>query len=459
MSGPDDQHRKILEFQIDQLRGELEALRKWRDETVYSAAWRFAWPVRTIENALRRSLRRSDARAAASQIESAAAPTRAFDPAAGTARLLIDVTAIVGHDDRTGIQRVVKKVVGALYADNPPGVYPLAVRLAGERLVACESYGAALGQRAPRGPDAPIAPCAGDVLLMLDSSWKDFARFAPVFGAVRAAGGRIASVIYDLIPQLYPGACVGDTPRDHGRWLAASLSESDAMVAISQTVADELRAFVAQRGMAVRPGLRIGWFHCGSDFAPDDARSNPSQAVARAFADAPAYLIVSTLEPRKGHAVALAAFEKLWADSFAGKLVFIGRPGWNLDAFLTRLRAHPEMGRRLFWFDHAGDEDLSYAYDRCAAVLAPSYAEGFGLSVAEAAAFGKTAICSDIPVFREIGRDGALYFAVNDADALARTVRDFAQGRLKGDPSRVIRPRWAQAARQLAAEAMRAAPG
>ena len=114
-------------------------------------------------------------------------------------------------------------------------------------------------------------------------------------------------------------------------------------------------------------------------------------------------------------------------------------------AVIDDLASHPEFGRRLFWFDSAGDVDLAFAYDHCAAALAPSYAEGFGLPIAEAAWRGKPALCSDIPVFREIGGEGALYFRVNDAAALARLARDFLEGRTVADPARVVRPTWREA--------------
>ena len=127
------------------------------------------------------------------------------------------------------------------------------------------------------------------------------------------------------------------------------------------------------------------------------------------------------------------------------RLVFLGRRGWHVDAVIDDIEAHPEFGKRLFWFDAASDVDLAYAYDHCAAALAPSYAEGFGLPVAEAAWRNKPALCSDIPVFREIGGDGALYFRVNDANALADLVRDFVEGRAKTDPARVVRPTWREA--------------
>ena len=44
-----------------------------------------------------------------------------------------------------------------------------------------------------------------------------------------------------------------------------------------------------------------------------------------------------------------------------------------------------------------------------AALLAPSFAEGFGLPLAEALAAGTPALCSDIPAFREIGCEAVDY--------------------------------------------------
>ena len=47
---------RILEFQVDQLRRELERLEKRHAEAIYSAAWHFAAPVRLVERAIRRML-------------------------------------------------------------------------------------------------------------------------------------------------------------------------------------------------------------------------------------------------------------------------------------------------------------------------------------------------------------------------------------------------------------------
>ncbi|MCB1540786.1 MAG: glycosyltransferase family 4 protein [Rhodoblastus sp.] len=448
-SGSDGQasdRRRILEFQIDQLRRELERLEKRHAEAIYSVAWHFGAPVRVVERAIRKMLAKpAPADAPASVATMSSAPATRPAPAR---RLFVDVTAIVAHDDRTGIQRVVRQVVRALYAEQDLDVAPVAVRLQNGKLWTCETYVAAETGRAQSAVDRPLEIETGDRLLMLDNSWKDFAAFANVFAEVRAKQGAIVSCVYDLIPQLYKGASVGDVPEVHLAWLKAALLESDGLIAISRTVAEELCAFVEAQGLPHRAGLRVGWFHCGSDIAPAGA-GEASAAIRAAFSSANAFLLVGTLEPRKGHAVALAAFDELWRKGVDARLVFIGRRGWHVDTVIDEMTSHTEFGRRLFWFDAADDIDLAFAYDHCAAALAPSYAEGFGLPIAEAAWRGKPALCSDIPVFREIGGDGALYFRVNDAPALAQLVQDFLAGRAVADPTRVVRPTWRDAGRRI----------
>ena len=145
---------RILEFQVDQLRRELERLEKRHAEAIYSAAWHFAAPVRVVERAIRKML-------APTTKQDASRPVRAL-PVANTVspapaqRLLVDVTAIVAHDDRTGIQRVVRQVVRALYAEPDLGVTPIAVRLQDGGLWTCEAYVAAETGRAKTGDDKPL---------------------------------------------------------------------------------------------------------------------------------------------------------------------------------------------------------------------------------------------------------------------------------------------------------------
>jgi glycosyltransferase involved in cell wall biosynthesis len=60
------------------------------------------------------------------------------------------------------------------------------------------------------------------------------------------------------------------------------------------------------------------------------------------------------------------------------------------------------------------DEKLATLYQQADALVQPSLSEGFGLTGLEALATGLPAIVSDIPIFREIYQDSAIYFIPSD---------------------------------------------
>ena len=57
-------------------------------------------------------------------------------------------------------------------------------------------------------------------------------------------------------------------------------------------------------------------------------------------------------------------------------------------------------------------------------MVCPSVYEGFGLPLVEAMAAGAPLVCSDIPVFREVAADAALFVPPADDEAWARALAD-----------------------------------
>jgi len=145
--------------------------------------------------------------------------------------------------------------------------------------------------------------------------------------------------------------------------------------------------------------------------------------IENVFAEgAPIYLMVSTIEPRKNHAYLLDAFEILWAQGIDVRLCIIGKIGWKCEMLVERIRSHREYGKRLFMCNRVDDSSLEFAYRSSRALLFPSVVEGFGLPLVEAMQRGLPAMASDIPVFREVGRDFLAYFDLQDPASLADQV-------------------------------------
>ncbi|MEA2841916.1 MAG: hypothetical protein QOF41_3246 [Methylobacteriaceae bacterium] len=460
---------RLLESQAGSLRREIHFLHRWREQRTYTASWHVFRALFAMEFWLNKKLRawtgscggpaplvQRQRKASLPDASLVAHPQRAASPIpiseARPARLLIDVTATVKMDPHTGIQRVVKSLVAEFYkAQDQHGLLrPLAVRLDGDTLISCENFVASLLRQAPTRREAPVQIEPGDRLFMLADTWREFDRFAPIFREVQDKGGAVFTCVYDLIPVLFPAVTWGDTPEVHEKWLRSSAVLCDGMIAISRTVADEIVDFIRDRGVHHPTALKLGWFHCGSDL-PARRTSAVRDAVKQAFGPAQRkFLAVGTIEPRKGYDVALAAFDRLWSSGFDARLVIFGRRGWYVESVVAAITTHPEFGHRLFWFENGSDAELDYAYGQTEAVICASYAEGFGLPIAEAARRDRPAIASDIPVFREVGGEGAAYFRVDDPDALADTIRRWSAGEIRTDPARVSRSSWADAARRVA---------
>ena len=112
------------------------------------------------------------------------------------------MTGVIKRDAGTGIQRVVKKVVQALYGGESYEIPALAVRAVDGRLYSAHEYAATLEGAPSRGPDEQIEPCPGDRFLMLSDSWNAFDELAPLFARIREQGGEIISCVFDLIPEV-----------------------------------------------------------------------------------------------------------------------------------------------------------------------------------------------------------------------------------------------------------------
>ncbi len=335
----------------------------------------------------------------------------AIPPPAAHNRLLIDMTATHRFRGHTGVQRVVREIARACVES-------------GEALPVYLEAGRLYGHFQHDNLPPAIQLQSGDTLLLLDSGWGFVEEYPPLLRAAHEAGAEVVGCLYDLIPLRYPAATALKNSAPFAPWLEKVLLQCDAIVCISQSVAQDLVDYVREQGLATPANMRIGWWPLGADFRAG-AQEAPSKAVARiASAPAPFFMSVGTLEPRKAYPIALDAFERLWSEGCEARYVIVGRPGWNTRALQRRIRGHQEFGRRLFWFDNASDADLSHLYPRARGLIFPSFVEGFGMPLIEAAHHGARVIASDIPVFREVGGDGAVYFDVLDAQALAERVRE-----------------------------------
>ncbi len=138
----------------------------------------------------------------------------------------------------------------------------------------------------------------------------------------------------------------------------------------------------------------------------------------------PYLLSVSTIEPRKNYPFLLEAFKayrKLTADN-RSNWVIAGRVGWEKESFLSELKKEIEEHNDIILLDNINDIDLHNLYKNCEIFLFASVYEGFGIPLLEALAHKRKCIVSDIPTFREIGKDKISYLKTEDATVWAKEI-------------------------------------
>ena len=297
-------------------------------------------------------------------------------------------------------------------------------------------------------PAVTILP--GDILLMLDSSWLFYDCFAEIFAQIRSEGGKIYTVIYDLIPVLYPYLTISEIAAKFPGWLQTATQNSDGLITISRTVADELAGYIRKKELPFDRNLSIGYFHLGADIEGAAATAAIRPEIIEWFANnSNIFLAVGWLDRRKGQDFALDAFEALWQTGIDACLVFAGKEGWNREELVHRILSHPQYGKRLYWANNPSDEEILYCYNHSTALIFPSLAEGFGIPIIEAAYHGLPVICSDIPVFREIAGDFATYFSLESPLCLANTLQSWLSQPLRPDITAMPKLTWEESARKL----------
>ena len=311
--------------------------------------------------------------------------------------------------------------------------------------------------------DVVVEAWAGDVFFGLDFAPDTIVAQQENLRAWQNRGAKVSFMVYDLLPVLMPHVFPEGSGEGHEQWLTA-ISQFDGLVCISEAVAEEMKRW-SESALKLDELPRIEWIHLGADIqhsAPTMGFPEGADRTLSAIRRRPTFLMVGTIEPRKGHLQAIAAFEQLWAKGVDVNLVIVGHEGWKMlpddlrrtiPRIVSTLRQHPERCERLFWLEGVSDEYLEAIYEASSCLIAASEGEGFGLPLIEAAQHGLPVLARDIPVFREVAGEHAVYFSGLDAADLADAVQNWLEDVQRGcipDPTLMTWHTWQDAARRIA---------
>lgn len=362
-------------------------------------------------------------------------------------KLLIDVDFTAEHKQNCGVSRVVQETVKRLYTLNIAGFEPIAVKIKEGNLVPAYEWLDEIGLCLPEETrlDRPISFSAGDILLMLDSSWSRYDEYMAAFQKIKKTLGEVVTVVYDLLPITLPSSDMMPSSKEwFSGWVRRAVTRSDRLLSISASSAEEIRIW-SQKNCGICP--ETSWWHLGADFT--------AQADEDKIESLPPFLlIVGTIAPHKNQALALDAFVKLWEKGYELSLCIAGNEGWLVESLMARIRDLNANEPRFTFVENPSDTQLVQLYSNASGLLFPSKGEGFGLPIIEAAHYGTPILCSDIPVFHEIAGEHAYYLDISSPAALAEGIATWWNLARAGQaPSSADIPvlTWEESARQLLA--------
>jgi len=344
-------------------------------------------------------------------------------------QLLIDVSALVLIDLKTGIQRVIRSIVKTLI-DNPPDgfrIEPVYAASDAPYRYARKFTLNSIGCTDDILVDDLVEIRPNDILFVPDLHFQVAQSHKDYYQKIRNEGVSVFFLVHDILPIRHPEFFPDGTFDDFKNWLNVVV-RSDGAICVSRTVAQDLHNWLNQLQLKrVRP-FALGWNHHGADIAS----SIPSKGLPDGFAgtqrklkESLTILMVGTVEPRKGHEQVVKAFELLWMMGVNVNLVIVGKKGWMIDQLSTRMERHNLLNPRFFWYQGISDEALQLLYNAADGVVMASLGEGFGLPLIESAQHGCPILARDIPVFREVAGKHATYFSGTSSYMLAGILKSW----------------------------------
>ncbi|MBU8546973.1 MULTISPECIES: glycosyltransferase family 4 protein [Roseomonadaceae] len=259
----------------------------------------------------------------------------------------------------------------------------------------------------------PSLPAGAHAPFYLNVSHHPLAHTRSIGGLLRRTGARLVPLVHDLIPLDWPEYVAASETARHHRRMRTIAHHASGVIANSAATATALRPLLP-------PGLPLL-------AAPLGVAPRRAAALPVAIGDAPFFLCLGTIEPRKNHLMLLHLWRRL-ADrpGPVPKLVIVGNRGWDNEQVLDLLDRCARLRPHLLELGRVSDGVVAGLMDHARALLMPSFAEGFGLPVAEALARGTPVLCSDIAAHRELAGPVADYLDPLDLPAWQQAVEDYA---------------------------------
>ena len=226
----------------------------------------------------------------------------------------------------------------------------------------------------------------------LNMSHHHLNRPAVIAEAKRRYGAAFVCMVHDLIPMEFPEYARPAEPARHELRIRTVAELADGVLVNSAATAGSLQPWLDRAGR-------------GTPVLVAPLGIEPPAGGAPAAGGHPYFVFLGTIEPRKNHLLPLHVWRRLVErhGPAAPRLILAGRRGWENEQVVDMIERCAALDGFVEERTDLSDAETGALLRGARALLLPSFAEGYGLPVAEALAAGTPVLCSDLPALREVG--------------------------------------------------------
>ncbi|TPW36537.1 glycosyltransferase family 4 protein [Oecophyllibacter saccharovorans] len=297
--------------------------------------------------------------------------------------------------------------------------------------------GGLFGRRLPGGGARARRLPAGSVYLLV--SHHHLGARKPIRRALKRWGARFVPMVHDLIPLEFPEYARPREPRRHEARMKTVATLAEGVIVPCEAVAGQVRARLAAHRRAQVPvwvvphGVHLRAHQPGGNRSPEpvSAGNIPASNVMGSYTDSgqrPYFVCLGTLEPRKNHLLLLNLWRRMAEEGGPKipRLLLVGKRGWENENIIDMIERCPALQGHVEEHSDLSDEEVVTLLQGARGLLFPSFGEGYGLPLAEALSLGVPVICSDLPVFREVGQEVPCYLDPLDSLGWKAAIEDFS---------------------------------
>ncbi len=212
---------------------------------------------------------------------------------------------------------------------------------------------------------------------------------------IERENAKFVCMVHDLIPIEFPEYARPSGAGLHRRRMKTVADHADAVIVNSAATGRSLQPWIDASGRTIATHVAL----LGTEPLADAPTTETADAR-------PYFVCIGTIEPRKNHLLLLHLwrhFAETLPDAEIPRLVIIGKRGWENEQVLDMLDRCPALRPHVDEINGCSDANLAALLRGARGLLMPSFAEGFGMPVAEALSVGIPVICSDLPAHHEVG--------------------------------------------------------